>query len=90
MNDGGSHPWWDVTLVYHMSWLSPWKADTLVFGGRKVKVQIPVLPITSWVMGGLIILLGDDHCYKPYTQIIVLNLHNRQPGRYHSSGFTGR
>lgn len=78
-----------VTLAYHVSWSSPWKADTLVFGGRKIKVQIPILLITSWVMGGLIILLGDDRCYEPYTQIIVLNPHNRQPGRYHSRGFTG-
>ena len=51
MNDEGSHCWDDVKLVYDMSRLSPGKAEALVFEGRKIRVQMPSSPITSWDMG---------------------------------------
>ena len=95
MNSGESH-WYDVKLIYHMNWLSPWKAYSLVFGGRKIKGQSPAFTKLPVGMQGELITLpsehwpGDDHCSKPCTQTFAFHPPNNQLGRYHSTGFPGQ
>lgn len=67
----------DVKLVYHTSW----SVVTLVFGGLKIEVKIPALPITSWEVGESLILQGDDRLRKPQMRLIAFNPHDGQAGR---------
>lgn len=50
MNDEGSHCWDNVKFMTragcHLG-----KQIALVFKGRKIRVQIPASPITSWDVG---------------------------------------